>query len=588
MRKTRAWSTLPCLAVAAPALMGFALATAAPPADQQPAAPRLFAEEGPAAGEGSSAQVDAAAKSVEHSDESLSKYVKRINVKFDPKTDSLEQLDAKYDEFFKNHLVYPRVVFSEVRRLLARSQEGKESPAELDQILALLNGAIRNGQVQPWMYEAMGLTMQLKEMSQDDIERALMSAADFTNDPRAKIAMADYLSRMDFQDRAVDLYRQVGDAHSLNTATFEKVLSLSENIQDGEATEWAALGILRRAARRDEMELWKRAFRIARTRLETLRVGDDQTAADRFDKELAEALRRDLIVVVSWNGDADVDLMVEEPGGTTCSFRNPRTAGGGVMTGSLADTLERSSGEERSEMYVCPQGFSGKYRVMVRHIWGRIPSGKVTVDVFGSQGNDRIGHERQQLALGDKPSLISFELPEGRRQDSLEQHQLINDIKTQFAINQVASNRALLAQQISTVSAAQRSGDGSLSLDRDLTPVQDPAAPNFGQRRSTGFAPVVSLLPEGTTMSVNAVISANRKYVRITALPFFSSIGDVTEFDIGVPPEDDEFNYDIRSLRVDEAGRLVTGEGCILIDSDGTVINEMPPCVLADRFDGDV
>jgi general secretion pathway protein D len=42
--------------------------------------------------------------------------------------------------------------------------------------------------------------------------------------------------------------------------------------------------------------------------------------------------------------------------------------------------------------------------------------------------------------------------------------------------------------------------------------------------------PVITVLSEGTTLSVQAVVSADRRFVRLTLVPFFSQIGDVQEF----------------------------------------------------------
>ena len=42
--------------------------------------------------------------------------------------------------------------------------------------------------------------------------------------------------------------------------------------------------------------------------------------------------------------------------------------------------------------------------------------------------------------------------------------------------------------------------------------------------------PVVIVLNEGTQLSVNAVASDDRRFVRLTLVPFFSQIGDVEEF----------------------------------------------------------
>lgn len=52
--------------------------------------------------------------------------------------------------------------------------------------------------------------------------------------------------------------------------------------------------------------------------------------------------------------------------------------------------------------------------------------------------------------------------------------------------------------------------------------------PNGG--RVVGYAPVITWLPEGATMNVGAVVSPDRRYVRINAQPFFSSIPGYSTF----------------------------------------------------------
>jgi hypothetical protein len=46
----------------------------------------------------------------------------------------------------------------------------------------------------------------------------------------------------------------------------------------------------------------------------------------------------------------------------------------------------------------------------------------------------------------------------------------------------------------------------------------------------TAYAPVVTWLPQGTSFSASAVVSPDRRYVRINAAPFFSGIGPVNTF----------------------------------------------------------
>jgi hypothetical protein len=45
-----------------------------------------------------------------------------------------------------------------------------------------------------------------------------------------------------------------------------------------------------------------------------------------------------------------------------------------------------------------------------------------------------------------------------------------------------------------------------------------------------GYQPIIQTLPEGAQMAAVGVISADRRYVRISTAPTFSTIGDVQTF----------------------------------------------------------
>jgi hypothetical protein len=54
--------------------------------------------------------------------------------------------------------------------------------------------------------------------------------------------------------------------------------------------------------------------------------------------------------------------------------------------------------------------------------------------------------------------------------------------------------------------------------------------PAVGRPGDPGYQPRIITLPEGAFFQATAVISADRRYVRISVLPFFSSIGNVSTF----------------------------------------------------------
>ena len=54
----------------------------------------------------------------------------------------------------------------------------------------------------------------------------------------------------------------------------------------------------------------------------------------------------------------------------------------------------------------------------------------------------------------------------------------------------------------------------------------------FFPQGAVGYQPVIITLPEGANMAATAVISADRRYVRITCVPVFSDIAKVTTFNM--------------------------------------------------------
>ncbi len=222
---------------------------------------------------------------------------------------------------------------------------------------------------------------------------------------------------------------------------------------------------------------------------------------------------------VSWTGDADVDFEVEEPSGTVCSLSDPRTVAGGVSLGDAYASDADSSSPVLKEKYVCPQGFAGKYRVRIHRVWGEVAAGKVTVDVYRHLGSDQAEHERRQLELTDKDAMVVFDLDKGRRSEPLESAQLAGAVERQQQVSQ-----AVLAQQIDSSSDPSILGAQNELLRRRNAL----GALRFGG--AVGYQPIIQVLPEGAQMAAIGVISADRRYVRISTSPTFSTIGDVQTF----------------------------------------------------------
>ena len=297
-------------------------------------------------------------------------------------------------------------------------------------------------------------------------------------------------------------------------------LRLAQQLNDLEGIKWSSLGILKQAWPKDKQDLVRNATHSAAGVLATLKTEKRTAEAQEFAAELDKAKVRDCVVKVTWTGDADVDLMVEEPSGSMASFRNPRTAGGGVIVGDAASHDKRATADGLSETYVCPEAFDGTYRVLVRRVWGKVTAGKVTVDVTSHAGTAQEKHLRQQIPLGDEDALVVFDLEKGRRKEPIAEHLLANAAAGQLAVNQ-----AVLAQQFQSMSESQNA-TANLGVSR-----QNLLGIPF-IRQAVGYMPIIQPLPSGAGFRVNGVVSADRRYVRISPSPTFTGIGSVTTFNL--------------------------------------------------------
>ncbi len=72
-------------------------------------------------------------------------------------------------------------------------------------------------------------------------------------------------------------------------------------------------------------------------------------------------------------------------------------------------------------------------------------------------------------------------------------------------------------------------GQQAFVSDTTQTPFVISVIPVVGDF-AAAYQPVIVVLNEGTFLTVQAVISNDRRFVRLTVVPFFSQIGDVQEF----------------------------------------------------------
>ncbi len=267
-----------------------------------------------------------------------------------PQSRPAAQTDLNWSERFAQKNFDPSWVRAQAKHWMRQGQ-----PA---QVVAMLQAALRHGQAQPWMYESLGIAMELAGEPPAEIERAIMSACDFTDSPEELMLIAQYLSHLGFDARAVGIYQQVIKSAPLHYEAYVLGLRAAERAGSTEGLRWAILGVLQHDWPLAQQEIVNLARRVAKAVLAQMQTAADD--AQLFQRELEQALVRDVVIRVSWSGEADIDLIVEEPGGTVCSVQQPRTAGGGVCLGdAFASRDNTQSAEGLSEEYRCARGFPG-------------------------------------------------------------------------------------------------------------------------------------------------------------------------------------------------------------------------------------
>lgn len=394
-------------------------------------------------------------------------------------------------------------------------------------VVDFVNAALRNGQAHPWMYEVLSLAMQIQGASDEELERVVMSAVDFADNPADLMYIGVHVNRLGLHRRALEIFKQASDLVPLRPEPYMLGLQAAGELDDIEGRKWATVGILSQAWTKDQQHIWKTGLHTANATLERLRAEKRFEEAKQYLAELDKAVMRDCVIKVSWIGNADVDLLVEEPSGAVCSVRNPRTTSGGVMLGDAYARLGGDNEEGYSESYICPEGFSGTYRLLLRRVWGKVVTGKVRVDVYTNYRGKDAKHIRKHIELGDDQAVVAFDLDKGRRKESLDDQQVAN-----AAVNHVAIGRQILAQQLNGVVDPGAMNDFSLSQHLSGGNGGGGMLIPFSRAGAVGYQPVITVLPEGTNMSATAVISADRRYVRVTCSPLFSGVSEVNVFNM--------------------------------------------------------
>jgi hypothetical protein len=428
---------------------------------------------------------------------------------------------TRWNSFFSAN---PEVASADVRETVRQLMATGNS----QEVVYLISAAIKQGEIQPWMYEALSLAMQISGYPKHEIERSILSTIDLSNDPLDVMMAAQYMAANGMERRAIRVLMNLSNLFPMSNEPFLVGLRAAQKINDKDGIKWASLGILSQEWPEYPEIVREARFAADGVKMELKKKGLKEEL-EAFELALLEAQVRDCFIRVEWTGDADIDIYVVEPNGTVCSRLDKRTTGGGVYLGDRFSSKSGNSGKMREE-YVLPKGFSGNYQLMIRKVWGEVTSNKVTVTIHNHYRSAEEVSMTRQVNIGDNGSLVLFALAGGRRTDSLEDQTIRTVARQQFA-----ATKSLMAQrQSGSYDDYGVAGQSRNPFGGGITP---PALSANGlngnlQRNPVGYMPIITQVFEGAGFTVFHATTADRLYVMISQSPNFSQVSEVATFNM--------------------------------------------------------
>ena len=285
--------------------------------------------------------------------------------------------------------------------LIVASAEFLMEMDEYNSAAEVLKGSLRKGlTTDPWAHEALAIALQDSHATQAEIERAALSAIDLDPaDSKAYLKAARVEADLKNHDQAIAFCKRAAQFSPDEPNAYANTLAYAEFATDvkTDAVIWAAHNLLQRDWNTaDGIDYHKQVNERLPKLAAKLAAAGQKT--DGIRKTLAEQTQRDLVIELLWQGPADLDLTVAEPGGSVCSATHKRTTGGGVLQ---SDVLEQTNEGDRSEIYTAALAFDGSYQVSVRKVLGRPSGNTVTIKVTKFQGTSKESHDLITIDLTD-------------------------------------------------------------------------------------------------------------------------------------------------------------------------------------------
>ncbi|MBC7967741.1 MAG: hypothetical protein H7Z17_17650 [Fuerstia sp.] len=271
-----------------------------------------------------------------------------------------------------------------------------------------IQSALRNDQAAAWMYKVLPLEMKMAKRPAKDIARALESRIDFVNAdiPELLIAVA-MLSRFEAWDEAMQICREATELNPELPESWLLARSVADKSKNPEHRVWARCGILQYVWTDDSAAQHEEAKKVITEIAAELDKAGDSQQAERIRMQLREASAIDLLLVLRWVGSADLDLLVTQPNGEQCSFRNRFTTDGARFTHDDSGST-KDGNAKRYEQYVCRVAADGEYKATVRFILGKAVAGTAVLEITRHAGTPEESQTTQTVKLTREDVQISI------------------------------------------------------------------------------------------------------------------------------------------------------------------------------------
>jgi hypothetical protein len=191
-----------------------------------------------------------------------------------------------------------------------------------------------------------------------------------------------------------------------------------------------------------------------------------------------------------------------------------QTLGGGTLIGDTLTDLNR-------ETYVAAEGFSGEYQVTIRRIWGKPLGGKAKLVIITHQGTPDENREEKVVRF-DRSHTLKVTLNKGRRKSTAavpppaayqRPEEKGSGVKTSSVLVKL---RDMADPEFTGGSGGVGSYGGVAKVG--AKPLQTTKETDAYQGKVSPF------FPNNIDLAVQALVSADRRYVRLSVNPVFQTV----------------------------------------------------------------